>query len=223
MARPRQVTDEQILESTRSAVLLHGAQVSLDVVAQQIGVTSPALIKRYGNRQALLLAALRPDERALEALFEQTIDDRAFSEQLEALLDGLSTYFARTMPCVMALRECGITQEQFVREIKLPMPVLAVAGMKRWLHAARARGLIESDMLETAATALIGAVSTRMVSAHLSKREWSRRSQLAHQRELTALFTRALAAPDTSVEKTPQKSVPKKSVPRKSVPKKSVG
>lgn len=216
MARPRQVTDEQILEATRSAVLQRGAQVSLDAVAQQIGVTSPALLKRYGNRQALLLAALRPDEKALDALFLEPIDERPFVDQLTELLDGLSKYFARTMPCVMALRECGFSHEDVVREFKLPMPVLAMAGCKRWLQAMRERGLIESAMIETAATAMVGAVMTRMVSSHLSQTTFTRRSQLAHQRELAALFARALAAPDSTVPKPVSKSVrePARKAPR---------
>ena len=62
MARPRLITDEQILTTMRSCVLEHGAQVSLDVVAQQLGVTSPALLKRFGSLEALMLEALRPPE-----------------------------------------------------------------------------------------------------------------------------------------------------------------
>ncbi len=206
MARPRQITDEQILEATRSAVLQHGAQVSLDAVAQQLGVSAPALIKRYGSRNALLLAALRPDERALDALFAEPLDERPFVEQLAELLDGLSKYFARTMPCVMALRECGVAHDTIVQHIKRPMSVLAIAGCTRWLQATRDRGLVDGALIDTAATAIVGAVMTRQVSAHLSQSAPTRRSQLAHQRELATLFSRALAAPAV-VPMTLKKSV----------------
>ena len=60
MGRPRQITDEQILDTTRTCVLEHGAQVSLDVVAERLGVTAPALLKRFGCRQELMVNALRP-------------------------------------------------------------------------------------------------------------------------------------------------------------------
>jgi AcrR family transcriptional regulator len=194
MARPRQVTDEQILDAARSAVLSNGAQVSLDVIAQQIGVTSPALIKRFGTRESLFLAALIPDLRELDALFDEPIDERPFAEQLESLIARLSEYFARTLPRVMALRECGVSDELINRKIKLPLPVRAVDQMTRWLGAVEEEGLIGSDLLRTAATAIVGAVTTRMISAHLSKRPWPKSSQKKHQAELAELFARALDA-----------------------------
>jgi len=55
MARPRLITDEQILTTMRSCVLELGSHVSLDLVADKLGVTAPALLKRFGNRQELLL------------------------------------------------------------------------------------------------------------------------------------------------------------------------
>ena len=195
MARPRQITDDQILEATRDAVLHNGAQVSLDIVAQQLGVTSPALIKRFGTRQKLILAALSPDEKELDSLFEEPIDDRPFVEQVESLIDRLSSYFAMALPRVMALRECGVSQEIIHEKIKMPMPVRAVAAMTRWLTSMHREGFIEDgDALETAATAIVGAITTRMIAAHLTKKTWSPRSQNKHQAELAALFARGLAA-----------------------------
>ena len=72
MARPRQVTDEDILRAARDCALDHGPGVSMELVAERLGVTPPALLKRFGSRKALLLAALRPPDelpwmRALEA------------------------------------------------------------------------------------------------------------------------------------------------------------
>lgn len=62
MARPRQISDEQILTTMCSCVLSHGPQVSLDLVAKELGVTGPALLKRFGTREELMLRALRPPE-----------------------------------------------------------------------------------------------------------------------------------------------------------------
>jgi AcrR family transcriptional regulator len=194
VARPRTVTDEQIVEATRSAVLEKGAQVSLDSVAKQIGVTSPALLKRFGTRENLLIAALIPDLAELDALFEEPGEVTTFVDDLEALIGRLSQYFARVLPWVMALRECGVSDDLIHQKIKLPLPVRAVEQMTRWLRGRRKRGLIDSDLLETAATAIVGAVTTRMVSAHLSKRPWSKSSQKKHQRELAVLFAAALDA-----------------------------
>ena len=62
MARPRTITDEQILGTMRASVLEHGPAVSLDFVAEKLGVTGPALLKRFGSRQKLMIEALKPPE-----------------------------------------------------------------------------------------------------------------------------------------------------------------
>ena len=45
MARPRTITDEQILGTMRSSVLEHGPAVSLDLVAEKLGVTKPSVVR----------------------------------------------------------------------------------------------------------------------------------------------------------------------------------
>lgn len=192
MARPRLVSDEQILDATRAAVLDKGAQVSLDAVAQQLGISSPALIKRFGTRQNLLFAALSPNLDALDALFETPVDDSPLEEQLENVAARLSRYFQDTMPNLMILRECGISHEDFHDRIKAPIPLRATIGLKRWLEKLQARDLIEGEMLETVATSIVGAVMTRTISAHLTQQAWSRPAQRKFHNELGALFARAL-------------------------------
>jgi len=62
MARPRRVSDEEVLSSVRRAVLEHGPSVSMDHIAAELGVTPPAIFRRFGSRNELLIAALKPDE-----------------------------------------------------------------------------------------------------------------------------------------------------------------
>ena len=179
MARPRLITDEQILAATREIVLDHGVQSPLELVSQRLGVTAPALLKRFGTRQALLVAALSPDDALLDAVFEVPIDDRPLTAQLEGLIARLSRFFAHMFPRLMALRECGVPMTVLDGESKVPRPVRAVRATQRWLEQARAGGLVESALVETAA-----------------KRPWSSRSEREYQQELALLFTRALAPAD---------------------------
>lgn len=62
MTRPRTVTDQAILDAARHCAMERGPAVSLDVIAERVGVTSPALLKRFGSRQDLMIAALRPSD-----------------------------------------------------------------------------------------------------------------------------------------------------------------
>ena len=65
MARPRRISNDQILEATRKAVLEHGATVSLDVIAHSLAVTPPAVFNAAGafalptaSRDSVLFLAL---------------------------------------------------------------------------------------------------------------------------------------------------------------------
>lgn len=194
MARPRLVSDQQILDATRVAVLEKGAQVSLDAVGEQLGITSPALIKRFGTRQNLLLSALMPDIAELDAIFTAPPGHEALGAQLEGMISRVAQYFRHTMPRLMALREC-VSHDVLHARIKAPLPLHAITGMTRWLGALHRRGLIEGEMLETIASAIVGAIMARVVSAHLAQQSLTPRAQRKFEMELAALFTRALSTP----------------------------
>lgn len=194
MARPRLVSDQQILEATRVAVLEKGAQVSLDAVGEQLGITSPALIKRFGTRQNLLLSALSPDISELDAIFAEPADHAELGVLLDRMIGRVAQYFLHTMPRLMALREC-VSHDVLHSRIKAPLPLHAISGMTRWLGALHRRGLIEGEMLETVASAIVGAIMARVVSAHLAQQSSTPKAQRKFEMELSALFKRALSTP----------------------------
>lgn len=194
VARPRQISDEQILKTMRSSVLQHGPAVSLDLVAAQLNVTSPALIKRFGTRRALMIAALRPsDDNVFLRRVAQGPDDRPLQVQLEEVISSFSEVASDAMPCMFALRESGIPFEEVFPASAEPPQLRALRAMTRWLGQMSDRGLADGTALETAATALVGAITTRAVTSHLTRTPWSVRAQREYSRELAQLFTRALS------------------------------
>ncbi len=195
MARPRQITDEQILETMRACVLQHGPAVSLDLVAEKLNVTSPALIKRFGTRRALMIAALKPpSDNAWTRHLAKGPDARPLIAQLEDVIGAFAESFHEAMPCMIALRESGIPMNEIFDSRELPPPVRAVRSMTKWLTDAHTTGLVRDEGdLETAATALVGAISTRTFSAHLTQTPWSPRAQRDYCHQLAQLFSRALS------------------------------
>lgn len=201
MARPRLITDEQILRTMRSSVLEHGPAVSLDRVAEQLNVTSPALIKRFGSRQALMIAALKPpDQNAWSRRLAQAPDDRPLQLQLEEVINSFSEAFSEAMPCLFALRESGIPMSEVFPSSEVPPLVRALRAATRWLTQLSERGLADGSAIETAATALVGAITTRAMTAHLTRTPWSTRAQREYGKQLAQLFTRALS-PDNRKSK----------------------
>ena len=193
VARPRLISDEQILSTMRESVLEHGPHVSLDAVAAKLKVTGPALLKRFGSRRALLIQALRPPESAeLLGLLQRPPDARPLEVQLGEVLGALWDFVSDVLPCIAALRESGIPHEE-VFDKRRDSPGRFVKGLQHWLEVARDQGLVEGDGLEAAATAMVGAVQTRIFTAHVAKEQVTARHRREYLKDLTQFFTRALA------------------------------
>lgn len=192
MARPRLVTDEQILKTMRASVLELGPSVSLDVVAERLGVTGPALLKRFGSRQKLMIEALRPPDRMPWVDANQPTDDAPLDAQLEQLFTGVWEFFAETVPCVMALRESGIDHEHWEKAVR-PGPLRGLAAMVEWLERAQRLGLIAHKDIDTAANAMLGALHLRIISTHISRQSMAARHHRALLKSLSSFFADALA------------------------------
>lgn len=195
MARPRLITDEQILHAMRDTVLEHGPHVSLEVVAEQLGVTSPALLKRFGSREGLMVAALKPPMApAWLQVVEGGPDLRPFGEQLMQLFKEMESFFALTVPCMSALRESGIPWGRvFPKQDFKQLPARTHLALTRWLERARDLGLIDGEGLSVAANAMLGALQHRAFTCHLMQQSISARARHEFLKHLVALFTRALA------------------------------
>jgi AcrR family transcriptional regulator len=194
MGRPRRISDEEILLGVRLAVLEQGPQVSMDVVADRLGVTAPALFRRFGSRNDLLTAALKPEERPsfIDDL-ERGPDDRPVKTQLVELFTLIGTFTAGALPCMSALRESGI-QLDLGKTFREPPPLRAVRALSGWLSRARAAGLLVIEDPEGAATAMLGAIQAPVFFRHLAKHTdpWD---PARNARELAQLFLVGVAPP----------------------------
>jgi AcrR family transcriptional regulator len=159
MPRPRLVSDDEILSAVRRGVLEQGPQVSLDLIADRLGVTAPALFKRFGSRNALLLTALKPsDHPEFIEILQRGPDKRPFEDQLVEVLISLIRFQEETYPCVSALRESGIPKDQirqFFRESPMPRAIKAIGA---WLQRADAKGLCEIEDSRSLSLLLLGAM-----------------------------------------------------------------
>jgi AcrR family transcriptional regulator len=192
MARPRLITDEQILRTMRASVLEHGPAVSLDLVAEKLKVTGPALLKRFGTRQTLMIEALKPPEEPTWVQAHREVDGRPLEEQLEALFTDIWEFFAEAVPCVMALRESGIDSELWQKAVG-PGPLRGLAALAKWLELAKAERLIVADDVETTAYTMLGALHMRVITSHITRQSLATRHHRHHLRGLASFFAGALA------------------------------
>ncbi len=196
MPRPRLVSDDEIRTAVRKGVLEIGPQVSLDLIAERLGVTTPALFKRFGSRNALLLESLKfPEHPEFIALLEKGPDAaKRFDTQLHAIIDGHMRFLDECWPCMAALRESGIPKEQ-LKELFGKGPLReAVKLFSAWLEQAKKLGLADIPNSEQIAMAVFGAGQMPIMVRHMSKLTGGPAPSLeGYSKMIAKLYARGLA------------------------------
>ncbi len=84
--RPQTVSNEIILETARKIFIENGPHASVEMIAQKLGLSQPALFKRFGTKRKLMIEALRPPtEIPWITNMENGPDRRDFPTQLKEL------------------------------------------------------------------------------------------------------------------------------------------
>ena len=168
MGRPRQVLDTEILEAARACFIEHGASVSTETIAARLGVSGPALLKRFGSKRELLKAAFLVGEAPpWLPLVEAGPDGRDIREQLMELVRTIDDFFRRMVPAFSVLREAGITPEEWRGNSKSP-PARAQEAMMAWFTRAQERGLLRVGDPGVMSNLLFAGVQHRYFVAHVS-------------------------------------------------------
>jgi AcrR family transcriptional regulator len=158
--RPRSVSDEEILYATMQVMGRRGPlDMTLAHVADEVGLTPAALIKRFGSKRDLLLAVSRAGSEGMAEGFEQL--RRTQRSPLEALRRA-TTHLARVTRSAeelahhLAFLQIDVTDPDF-RAPMLAMSRATLAGYRALLDDAVADG--ELAPCDTAALArLLNAV-----------------------------------------------------------------
>ncbi len=170
MARPRTVSDEQILDAARRLIRTRGPHVPVEAIAAEVGVSQQAVLKRFGSRDQLLIQTLRPPPTpAFFAALQEGPDQRPFVEQLADISVAVASLIATQAQDFAALRWSSASiKDVLVPPDAPPAPLAAVQQVSSWLQRCADRGLIRHDVdVEATALALIGALQVRSLFDHL--------------------------------------------------------
>jgi AcrR family transcriptional regulator len=173
MARPRTVSDEQILGAARQLIRTRGPNVPIEAIAAEVGVSQQAVLKRFGSRDRLLIETLRPPPTpAFFTALAEGPDQRPFIEQLTDICVAAAALVATQAQDFAALRWSSASiKDVLVPPDAPPAPLAAVQHVSSWLQRCADRRLIRHDIdAEATALALLGALQVRSLFAHLFDR-----------------------------------------------------
>lgn len=170
MARPRQVSDDEILVAARDCFLEHGPSVSTNVIADRLGISSAALFKRFGTKQHLMRDALLPSEDPdFVAMLSSGPDERPIDVQLTEIASSMAGFFERFTPCFSVLRAAGVDLYEEMAKHPVPPPVQNQVLLSDWLRRAMDQGRVRQVDTDAVASMVIGAVNGRSFLTHLGR------------------------------------------------------
>jgi AcrR family transcriptional regulator len=111
MARPRTISDDDILAVARKLFRAHGHAVSTRQVAESAGISEGVLYQRFGNKDDLFFAAMAPTAPDIEAVLGPEEPTVAAREYLGQVVVRMAEYFGEVLPIAMRL----ITHPSFDR------------------------------------------------------------------------------------------------------------
>ena len=160
MGRPKEVTDEQIVVAARRCFLDRGAGVSVADIARELGVSHTTLFNRFGSKEALMVAALLPPEKApWVAALNAGPDDRPIRDQLVEHGKAIAACFEELQAGLAVLQAVGITPGKIFRSRKGdPPPVQTFRSLTAWLRRAQGQGRLAECDVETLAATILGSL-----------------------------------------------------------------
>ena len=167
MVRPRLHDDAEILDVARSVFLEHGPGAPIQLVAERVGLSQPALFKRFGTKERLVLLALSPTGGTdwLDALLSGP-DQRPIDVQLREISVDAMAFMAIAVPCLLTLRASGRPVPGSADPATDPALRIR-AAVTGFFARAHARGLARDVDPARLAMVWIGSLQARAMSAHL--------------------------------------------------------
>jgi len=133
MARPRTISDDQILEAAREAFIEEGLNVATSEIAKRAGVAEGTIFSRFPTKEDLFFAAMG----LVNPSFLSGLDDRigrgTIEDELTELLHETLAFFTRAVPCMMLVVSHG-AREKLIGHPSSP-PARAVRQLSNYFEA----------------------------------------------------------------------------------------
>jgi AcrR family transcriptional regulator len=172
MARPKQVSDVQLLEAARRVFLEHGAKVPVATIARHLGVTATALFRRVGSKNQLMVQALQPPEPPAIGILKQGFrDDESADVQMSRVLMNMVGYLNTVIASEFCMRDAGV--HTVAERVYINYPIKLRQAIAKWLQAGQKRGRVRAGNVKIMAEALLGTLEMRYTLAYLMHKSHS--------------------------------------------------
>jgi len=147
MPRPKQISDEELLKIALDCFLEHGPKVSTQIIADQAGLSQPALFKRFGTKEELFLQALSPPEHLpVVEWLDKSLDDGPFKPQLLTMLEKVWETLEWVFPQIQVIRDARLPNGITLSRYKVSPPVRMLSAIESYMDRAKQLGHIRKNV-----------------------------------------------------------------------------
>jgi AcrR family transcriptional regulator len=141
MPRPKQITDEKLLNIALECFLEHGPNVSTQLIADKVGLSQPALFKRFGTKEELFLQAVAPPETFLVIEWlDSSPSPGPFKPQVVELLEKVLEMLIFILPRVQLLQDARIPRDTVMSRYATPPPIMLIMSIAGFFERAQQQG-----------------------------------------------------------------------------------
>lgn len=106
MARPRTISDEQILEGARELFLARGPSIPTAEIARRVGISEGLIFKRFPTKHALFLAAMGVKAPPWGEILDELGGQGDLKQSLQLLATQILEYVRDLLPSMMLVWSC---------------------------------------------------------------------------------------------------------------------
>jgi AcrR family transcriptional regulator len=173
MARPRSITDDEILDAAEGVFLEQGPQAPTAEVARRAGISEGTVFKRFGTKQDLFRAAM---QRALTPRWTKLVEEFDVQGDVEAQLVelglGLGAHTEAIIPKLVMMRGRGTKIGAVVSDTSDPPPVVQLRALNGLFARLQRAGRLGPGDPEIMARMFVGAIFHYSFAEYMGVDAW---------------------------------------------------
>ena len=151
MGRPKTISDDEVLGIARDIFRARGHTATTREIAQAAGISEAVLYQRFGSKNELFFAAMRPRGPDLEQLLGPKVPTEDALTYLHAVVIRLGEYFAEVIPLALRVMAHPSFDPASLARAQPGGPAVLQEGLAERLEALARRG--DLSMASAAVTA----------------------------------------------------------------------
>ena len=160
MARPRKITNEQILKAAQAIFLKQGFGASTQDIATQAGISEGSIFKRFPTKEALFIAAMGISKvSSVTSYIESMPGQGDLQENLKEIGLKMIGFIQELLPKMMMVRSKGLPMPPMLTDSGMAPPVRVIKALTALFEQEMALGRMHCDQPQIAAMMFLGSIT----------------------------------------------------------------